>query len=120
MPRIGERGWIHSGVKVYDNTAAPTSWTDLDLSSVVGKNRALVFIKVKSITAMGGEIFHFRVKGETEAVAMSYESAAFNNIAGVTQGNIAHLVMETDNNGIIQWKGAMGGNDSIWVLGYIR
>ena len=120
MPRIGERGWIHSGVKVYDDTPPPTSWTDLDLSSVVGKNRALVFMKVKAGSGMWGNDFFIRIKGETEEVAENSAYAAFNNIGSITLGHIGHFVMETDADGIIQWKAASGNKASVWVLGYIR
>ena len=114
------RFWTHSGVKVYDNTASPTNWTDLDLSSVVGKNRALTFMKVKAGLDMWGNDFFIRIKGETEEVAEDGAYAAFNNIGSVELGKIAHFVMETDADGIIQWKAISGNRASVWVLGYIK
>lgn len=120
MPRIGERGWVHSGVKVYDNTAAPTSWADLDLSSVVGKNRALAFLKLKNRTAMLVAEYHVRSNGETEEVGYDYGHAGMNSMAAIGSGKIAHFVMETDANGIIEWETVGGNLTDIWVLGYIR
>ena len=114
------RFWTHSGVKVFDNAASPTSWTDLDLSSVVGKNRALVFMKVKAGLDMWGNDFFIRIKGETEEVAENSAYAAFNNIGSLTLDHIGHFVMETDADGIIQWKAISENRASIWILGYVK
>jgi len=120
MPRIGERGWIHSGVKVYDNADAPTSWTDLNLSAVVGKNRALVCVKIKNRCYVGYETYYVRIKGETEEVARGSSYGGMNNLVSTIHGNIAHFVIETDANGFLEWKGSGVSETDIWVIGYIR
>lgn len=114
------RFWTHSGVKVHDNTAAPTSWTDLDLSSVVGKNRALVFVKLKNRDATRKEGYAFRIKGETEEVARDILQASMNNMVSITEGNIAHFVMETNVDGVLEWNTNSGKDTDIWVVGYIK
>lgn len=120
MPRIGERGWVHSGVKVYDNTAAPTSWTDLDLSAIVGKTRALVFFKTKNRHATNSEWFYFRSNGENDDVGNATGAACAISMAVLAAGRIIHYVMETDTKGIIEWKTTGGYHTDLWVLGYIR
>lgn len=120
MPRIGERGWVHSGVKVVDNAAAPGGWNNLDLSGVVGKFCVLVALKIKNRSATVVQDFFFRRGGETEAVASSSSNASGNNIIKITNSNIGHIVMETDENGMLMWAGPSGQPTDIWLLGYIR
>lgn len=120
MPRIGERGWVHSGVKVYDNADAPTSWTDLDLSAVVGARHVLAALKLKNRDASYKLIYLFRRNGETEDVADAYGLAGMNNTVDLAAGKIVHFVLETDENGIIEWKTSQAEKADIWVLGYIR
>jgi len=43
-----------------------------------------------------------------------------NNIAGMHAGSIVHFVMETDVNGVIEWKEESASLTDIWVMGYIR
>lgn len=119
MPRIGERGWIHSGVKVYDNTNSPTSWTDLDLSAVVGKNRAFVLIKILNRNAALDNYCYTRMNGETNEVAKDATLGCMLNGVVLAPTNIAYFVIETDKNGIFEWKAVANRKTDIWVLGYI-
>jgi hypothetical protein len=107
-------------VKVYDNTAAPTSWGDLDLSGIVGKNRALVFVKIKNRDSMAITTYLVRIKGETEEVGDTLGYLGMNNRVTLRNNHIAHFAMETNENGIIQWTASSAGTTDIWVLGYIR
>jgi len=120
MPRIGVRGWIHSGVKVYDNTAAPTSWTDLDLSVVVGKNRALVFLKVKNTDTRGIEVYWLRTNGETLDVCNGFGSGCANSLIQVDKQRIVCAFVETDSEGVMEWHAETEDKSDISVLGYIR
>jgi len=120
MPRIGERGWIHSGVKVVDNAAAPTSWTDLDLSAVVGKNRVLAFLKIENTDSISSETFYFRRGDDTENVGAGGLNAGGNSIIKLSSLYVGHILMETDVDGIIEWKSGIGSSTNLWVLGYIR
>ncbi len=120
MPRIGERGWIHSGVKVVDNAAAPTSWTDLDLGSVVGNNRALAFMKAKSRAAAGTRYLRVRSNGETEETGGALPNPGMNSWGAIAAGRIVHFAMETDAEGIIEWMSDSNLSMDMWVLGYIR
>lgn len=114
------RFWTHSGTKVYDNLPTPTSWADLDLSSVVGKNRVLAFLKLKNRNAMVGEVYWIRINGETEGVALGSTHAAMNNIGALDASHIAYFVIETDTNGIMEWFSSSGGITDVWVLGYVK
>jgi len=107
--------WNHSGALVYDNLAAPTTWTDLDLSSVVGSNYALVMIKVKIMTPGGSDGYSFRPKGDTDLLVNGVESTGF------TYPAAGLLICETNSNGILEWKSDITLNSaSLWVLGYIK
>jgi len=120
MPRIGERGWVHSGVKVVDNELTPTSWTDLDLSGVVGAQNTFVLLKLKNRNANAVNI-RIRCNGDTD-------ESSWLSVTGVNQCNLpaqndtAYLVCETDEAGVIEWKEFFESAESIdvWVLGYIR
>lgn len=118
--KTGHRGWNHSGVKVHDNTAAPADWTELDLSSIVGKNRALVFVKVKNRAAAGIEYLYVRSNGETEETGATLPNPGMNSWGSISGGRIVHFAMETDADGIIEWKLSSDKNVDIWILGYIR
>lgn len=101
------------------NAAAPTTWTDLDLSAVVGGNPALVLLKV--ITATSARQTAFRKNGDTDEF---YGAAT--NAFGVALGdptNAVHCVylVATDATGIVEWiqEGA-AQTTVIDVIGYIK
>jgi len=114
------RFWTHSGVKVYDNTAAPTSWTDLDLSSIIGKNRALVYLKIKNRYEMYAVHYSFRTDGDGEEVGANITYAGGCTYLMIEIGYIGYLLVETSKDGIVDWKCNQASPVDIWVLGYVK
>lgn len=112
--------WHHDGTQVFD-TDAPTSFTDLDLSSYCGSNRALVLLKIKNADASVSTTFWFRTNGDTENVAATSTFAGGSTIAAINTGNIAYVILETDASGIVEWMASDGSCDTdIWILGYVK
>jgi len=89
------------------NAAAPTSWTDLDLSGIIGSNEALVLLKF--IGDGSTQQVKVRQNGDTADFSLSEFSTA-NHVA---------LWVTTDASGIIEWKAVNTDNTTIDVIGYI-
>lgn len=109
--------WKHSGAQVFSGIA-PTSWTDLDLSSYVGSNRALVLIKVKG--ASGSSTHIFRPNGDTDEYWRCSDLSDMG--AQGHKGECAEaglVVVETDATGIVEWRG-QGTNVTLTLLGYVK
>jgi len=102
------------------NDTAPTLYTDLDLSSVVGANKALVLIAIYNANADGGRSFGFRQNGDTRdyhgGLAAYHASKAW--IYPQFWGTV---ITKTDTSGLVEWKcdGAQAGT-LVRVLGYIK
>ena len=83
------------------NAAAPTTWTDLDLSSTIGSNAALVLLKV--ITAASARATAFRKNGDTDEFYGGVGSAY--GVALGNPDNAIHCVylVATDSTGKVEW-----------------
>jgi len=105
------------GAQVFDGNA-PTDWTDLDLSSVVGARRALVFLKVKNNSTTDARNYAFRPNGDSDDY---YAAADFHSCSAcrVTHGDCGTALVITDTSGIIEWKEPAGDPATIWVWAYI-
>jgi len=96
---------------------SPIAWTDLDLSSVIGAQKALVLLKV--IAAGGFTSICFRANGDTD------EHYGTGTDAGGTakvyaQNNIAFYVETiTDANGIIEWKASGALATTVDIVAFI-
>ncbi len=116
--------WNNSGTQVFGDPAAdaPTSFTDLDLSSVVGSNHALVLLKF--IDTEGGNTFRVRQNGDTtDSATTQSSSAGYGAQSGFSGGaNLAvYLMCATDGSGIIEIDAFTGSRDTdIFVVGYIK
>lgn len=84
--------------QVFSGTS-PTTWTDLDLSAVVGSNAALVFLKVYCGTP--SRYTAFRKNGDTDDYSHHQESAA--HFASISSG-FGIVVVPTDTDGVIEWE----------------
>jgi hypothetical protein len=103
--------WNYSNTEVYSGNA-PTTWTDLDLSSVVGSQRALVllFIDSSSSNALG-----FRPNGDTD------DWYTTENVSGGMTGSGAgrnHVLVLTDTSGIVEWKMGSATATTVDLIGY--
>ena len=102
----------YSGANVF-NAGAPAVYTALDLSGVIGANRALVYLHV---TAGDNYDYSFRTNGDTVA-GNTLGNCEFSNI--LSPGHAVFLVM-TDAAGIIEWEGNSAvTNTVITLLGYM-
>ena len=111
--------WHHSGTLVYDNQAAPQTWTDLDLSGVVGANYAFVILNVKN-WGSGKCNIYFRPDGDSDIYSNEgYEYPSGAHAASLREGFAGLVICETASNGYVEWK-TNCNNASIWVLGYIK
>lgn len=103
--------------QVFSGTS-PTSYTDLDLSSVVGATQKMVMLRLRCTSNTGP--FYFRRNGETIA------QTAPSNGGGVSVGSIdgnngfVCMIVATDASGVVEWmsNGAYSGTtisvESYW------
>lgn len=87
------------------NAAAPTSYTDLDLSGQVGSNYALVLLKV---TTDGQKRIQVRKNGDTDDFEQGHLYAGGAAFAFGDSGKAVVFMVATDNSGVIEWKGETG------------
>jgi hypothetical protein len=99
------------------NAAAPIIWTDLDLSSVVGAQVALVIIKVINITT-NLRTLAVRKNGDTDDF---YEGSASYGCAESDIKTSTHVVflVFTDSTGKIEWKTEEAQTVVIDIMGYM-
>jgi hypothetical protein len=112
-------GLVYSGATAFSG-AQPTSYTDLNLSSIVGTNRAWVTLK---ITGDANSNIFFRTKGETlDAYAGLGSAASFGSgTSGTSMNNsVAYLSLLTDTSGIVQWRSNIASTTTVvTVLTYM-
>jgi hypothetical protein len=116
----GAGGWQHDGSLIIGNTPSPYNWTDVDLSPYVGSNRSLVLMKIKN---KGNSTHHFlfRTNGETEDYEFNIEANSVNHLT-INPNYAATAIVETDDLGMIEWKGQSGVYNEpvdVWLVGYI-
>ena len=111
--------WHSAETNVY-NAAAPVAWTDLDLSAVVGTQRVLVALKVQIVTS--GRYVSFRTNGDAGdfrgffAGGHGVHTAYHPVIDGSYRSSL--LVVETDENGIVEFISNAASNVIIDVQGW--
>lgn len=102
--------------QVFSGTS-PTTWTDLDLSGVIGANPTLVLLKCGHATL--SNTYAVRKNGDTD------EFYQANYSAGVANGEIGAihlaLLVATDSAGIIEWttRRANAGT-TVDIIAYIK
>lgn len=102
------------------NGTCPTSFTDLDLSSVVGVAQKLVMLRIGqlsgSVTALT-----FKTKGDTMAYfGTNGESCGMSSVylnSGAAD-NTTTIIVKTNTSGVIQWYGVDARTTTIDVLAY--
>jgi len=107
-----------SGSTVY-NGAAPTSWTDLNLSAYVGSRWALVLLQIEN---NGGSDtnYRFRMNGSSSE---QYPNA--NDVGGVfgckcdTTQEHNYVWCMTDSSGKIEWDADVASSTVVTLLAYI-
>ena len=104
----------NSGLKASTATgtlSATNSFQDLDLSSVVGSNKAMVIMEVFDANANGRGIF-FRTKGSSVESYSTTVTGANGTYLG-TSNNGGTIVVTTDSSGVIEYKTPAGTTTGI-------
>ena len=83
---------------------APTSDTDLDLSSVVGAAAHLVLLKCSGGTSQG--TYSFGVNGDSLGTQAQYNHGAGTFRQSDQADYIGYVIVKTDTSGIVHWKGS--------------
>jgi hypothetical protein len=115
--KVNQFGMRYSGEVVYEGGVV-TSFTDLDLSSVVGHNRCFVHLMYKQVTGVAVWL-RMRTNGRLSDVGGSSDGPGGSSASDVSVGGIATLSLITDENGVVEWMTSVGsGTASIWVNCY--
>ena len=107
-----------SETEVYSGTPS-FAWLDLDLSSIVGANPALVLLKLACTSS--NRVFAFRKNGDTDEF---YNSSSAANASGVALIKLSQaglhlaILVATDANGVIEYK--INGNVTLDIIAYIK
>lgn len=116
----GGANFTISGSEVFSGSS-PTSWTELDLSSIVGTNKALVILRFKAGSDM--DALAVRTKGDTEEYysATSDTTAQGLALAHHDSVNVVVLMVITDALGKIEWiTETESASASVVVMAYIK
>ena len=106
-----------SGALIF-NDSSPTTFTDLDLSSVVGANVALVYLKV--LCNSGDDNYYtFRTNGETADVS-ALDNSLGSYRSKIDHPKIGYFLVQTDSSGIIEWKGGDVRTTQITIMSYLK
>jgi len=118
--RIGKSGGggstlVVAETLVFDgNTPNPAAYTDLDLSGVVGANAAVVLLKYVNLTGANPSIW-LRRNGDAGLTNGSHCAASF-----PSPNYSARLFIETDNNGVVEWRcSSVGLRIQFFIEAYI-
>ena len=93
----------------------PGSYTDLDLSSVVGANKALVFLKFKACTISTMGDVYVRSKHDTD---QKFNLHTTTMCGSPTETGLAWL--QTDDDGKLEWYGMDIGGVEAYVISYFK
>jgi len=113
-------GWNSSGAIVFDDALVANTWNELDLSSVVGAQEALVILKIKCKTS-GNRHMTIKPHGDADDYANDWGAANANQIQVGFMNTYYLAIVTTDNNGSISlnpW--AFVDSWEIKLLGYIK
>lgn len=115
LERVDGR-FTYSGAQIFSGTC-PSSWTDLDLSSYVENQQALVFIKVKN-NAGTPKKYKFRMNGDTDEYSYGYDWPHCSTCT-IAAGECGTVWVITDAARKIEWMSGVAESTTLWLLGYI-
>lgn len=108
-----------SGATAYSG-ASPTSWTDLNLSSIVGENSAMVILQISATSDMNATAIRKNGDG-AEYYSASNEASAYGIALGHHDSTCDMvLICVTDTSGVIEWKTESSSTATIKVIAYIK
>ncbi len=96
------------------NAATPNSWTDLDLSSVVGAAEKMVTLVITSTTTA---YYGVRTKG-TSYTFTTPGSTTNGTCFGYASSSSTTLMVKTDSSGVIQWMSQTTATSQVNVEAY--
>jgi hypothetical protein len=103
---------------VYSGSAAPTSFTDLDISSVVGANKAICTARVDNHSGSTAT-FLFRTNGDGTVETVPSTPGTGPNICSMQNNEGNYVTFITDGSGIVEWCSTVGaGTTTITILSY--
>lgn len=113
-------GLVYSGATAYSG-AQPTTYTDLDLSSIVGTNRAWVTLR---ITGDANSNIFFRTKGETLDAygGLGSNASLGSGTSGTSMSStsVGYISLLTNTSGIVQWRSNISSTTTVvTVLTYM-
>jgi hypothetical protein len=101
------------------NTTAPTSYTDLDLSSIVGARRCTVLLKVNNKDTSNDRYYAFRRNGETlepnDGATTALGTSKTGLVPGAGGNKYALVLVTTDATGIVEWLASGASSTEVTV-----
>lgn len=91
---------------------SPIDWSDLDLSSWVGKRRVLAYIKCHAV-GLTSDV-RFREKGETEDT----EYSGVQTVTGLYTNYSGYVWVYTDENGVVEWIATNSAQCVLTLMAY--
>lgn len=112
----------YSGTTVFTGYV-PLSLTELDIHSVVGANRAMVYLMIKFDTAYNGTNVIFKPNDISEGVGIASMTTLYGGGASgvaIANGAVGFVYVPTDENGKLKWYGneAGEGGTVVTVINY--
>lgn len=92
--------------QVFSGSAPNNTFTDLNLSSVVGATQRVVILKVTTATA-GGQIYTFKRNGDAGTYPYA-NGGAMNQTPSLQNGESGYVLVTTDTSGVVEWTGYSG------------
>jgi hypothetical protein len=111
--QVATRGTNFSTTQVFTGNAPTTTFTDLDLSSVIGVTQKVVMLRIYNGGGSSYE-FSFRRNGATG------EGASDSDIEGVFHVRIptlsySYVITVTDTAGVVEWTCTNGSNPDVTI-----
>jgi hypothetical protein len=109
----------YSGATEHSSAMPTAGYTDLDLSSTVGVNRAFVHLSVEPDVDCELMFVPNGVAKDVGYTAGASKAGAGASAATCTAGNIVYLSLITDASGVVDWKSTVAGTTTtVKVLAY--
>lgn len=105
-------------VSVY-SAVAPVAYTDLDLSGTIGAVKTLVWLAAKNNSGDATALW-LRVRQNGDAINQGLGAASALTSTVFGDQDLAYIVTETDENGIVEHVWSAAKNVDIWIMGYIQ
>lgn len=107
-----------STTEVFASGAAPTSFTDLDLSSFIGTTQKMVVLKFNASAFGAGTLYYVvRTNGDTSDTSIASAPQGTNK-CGLAASTSGTVIVKTDINGVIEWKSSSSTAVSITIESY--